>query len=373
MKHLYEEMTFEQFIVFIRSHQKQIKENINIYLNLEPILSEQDRKITGAVLESFFHLLANLDLKTMTDEYKKPFDTWLQSQITTMNEKHFNLFLLIFEKAVMTLIANVKQNTVSIIMFLLSLYSHLIYTFNKMLDEKKDFGVTPDLLEMNKLQQLDKLNKLLISCSGDKDLPYILKKCEEIFYYKRCVFYAYIPWSGQFYGVIGAELPKVQSMKGHIGTNMASVFQTKKPIFLKDPHTFVKEEHIELFNLSSVIFVPIVHHNQVYGWVTFDQMGVEFDCSKEELMLLEEVGKRIGLYLSRSNDETDRDSMVHLTERESMILDLLSEGFDNKKMGELLHLSEHTIRDYVGSLMTKLQAKNRTQVVASAFRSGLLK
>ncbi len=63
---------------------------------------------------------------------------------------------------------------------------------------------------------LDKLNKLLIRSSGVQDLPYILKKCEDYFHYKRCVSYAYIPWSNQFYGVIGAELPKVQSMKGQI-------------------------------------------------------------------------------------------------------------------------------------------------------------
>lgn len=63
---------------------------------------------------------------------------------------------------------------------------------------------------------------------------------------------------------------------------------------------------------------------------------------------------------------------LHLTEREANILDLLAEGYDNKKMGELLFLSEHTVRDYVSSLMTKLKAKNRTQVVACAFRLGLL-
>ncbi|WP_369436298.1 LuxR C-terminal-related transcriptional regulator [Lysinibacillus fusiformis] len=55
-----------------------------------------------------------------------------------------------------------------------------------------------------------------------------------------------------------------------------------------------------------------------------------------------------------------------------MILRLLAEGYDNKKIGGLLFLSEYTVRDYVSSLMTKLKAKNRTQVVASAFRLGLL-
>jgi len=218
---------------------------------------------------------------------------------------------------------------------------------------------------------LDKLNKLLIRSSGVQDLPYIFKKCEEYFHYKRCVFYAYIPWSNQFYGVIGAELPKVQSMKGQI-TEENIVFSSKKPIYLRNPKNYIKEEHIKLFNLSSIIFIPLTHQDQLFGWLTFDQLGEEFDYSKEELDILEQAGKRLGLYLSRKGGEVAKTSDLHITERESTILELLAEGYDNKKIGELLFLSEHTVRDYVSSLMTKLKAKNRTQVVASAFRLGLL-
>ena len=72
------------------------------------------------------------------------------------------------------------------------------------------------------------------------------------------------------------------------------------------------------------------------------------------------------------SDAAAKTPDLHLTEREANILDLLAEGYDNKKMGELLFLSEHTVRDYVSSLMTKLKEKNRTQVVACAFRLGLL-
>lgn len=169
-------------------------------------------------------------------------------------------------------------------------------------------------------------------------------------------------------------MSKVQSMKGRLSMKLpfTTVINTKKPLFLKNPRYYVNEEHIELFNLSSVVFVPIVHEGNVFGWVTFDQMGEEFDCSKEELSLLGEAGERIGLYLTRMEDEVSSGPKLRLTERESMILELLADGYDNKKMGELLHLSEHTVRDYVRSLMTKFKAKNRTQVVASAFRLGLI-
>ncbi|MFE4077533.1 response regulator transcription factor [Peribacillus sp. YIM B13477] len=93
----------------------------------------------------------------------------------------------------------------------------------------------------------------------------------------------------------------------------------------------------------------------------------------DEMTLLEQVGKRLGVYLSRKDDEVSIGTDIQLTEREAMILNLLAEGYNNKTMAELLQLSEHTVRDYVRSLMTKFKAKNRTQEVVYGFRLGLLK
>ncbi|MGW6379952.1 LuxR C-terminal-related transcriptional regulator [Peribacillus butanolivorans] len=373
--HPYEEITFQQFVLFIKTHSKQIEENINIYLSLEPTISESDRKITDTLLHSFFQLLTQSNIEGIDEDLASHFDNWLQSQLSILNMKSFNLFQLIFQKSLITLMIQIKHNRIiPILMFSLSIFTYLVHSYNNWVDAD-----TTDLTkknphenrELKRLQLLDKLNKLLIRSSGVHDLAYILKKCEEYFHYKRCVFYAYIPWSNQFYGVIGAELPKVQSMKGQL-TEQNTVLSSKKPIYLKNPRNYIKEEHVKLFNLSSVIFIPITHQDQLFGWLTFDQLGEEFDCSKGELDLLEQVGNRLGLYFSRKGEEVAKTSDLHLTERETTILDLLSEGYDNKKIGELLFLSEHTVRDYVSSLMTKLKAKNRTQVVALAFRLGLL-
>ncbi len=371
----YEEITFEQFIIFIKSHHQQLEENINSYLNLETAISESDRKVIKNLLDTFLQFLTSPNLQNGNDVYKSYLDNWLQSQLSTLTMKRFNLFRLLFEKSFITLMLQIKHNrTSSFLMFLLSIFTYLDFSYEKWIEVPKKNGKQHDKnKELTKFELIDQLNKLLILSSGVHDLAFILKKCEEYFHYKRCVFYAYIPWSNQFYGVIGSELPKVQSMKGHLNPKQAMLFNTKQPIFLKNPENFIKEEHIHLFNLSSVIFIPIAHDNQLYGWLTFDQLGEEFDCSKEELDILEEVGIRLGLFFARKSEQIEKTTGLHLTERETMILDLLAEGYDNKKMAELLYLSEHTVRDYVSSLMTKLKAKNRTQVVASAFRLGLLK
>ncbi|KOP70960.1 hypothetical protein AMS60_23165 [Bacillus sp. FJAT-21945] len=372
----YEEIDFEQFIIFIKSHSKQIRENITIYINLDPAITEEERIKVGTLLDSFIHFLSHPDIEEISNHYKEHLDTWLQSQITILDTRIFHFFHLFFEKSILTLMANLKQHSrnIPILLFLLSIFSHLLYSYNKWMDSETESPVSRNAEENEELRRLyllDQLNQILISTSGVNNLAHILKKCEDILHYRRCVFYAYIPWSNQFYGVIGSELTKVQSMRGQLN-KQNTFFNTRVPIFLKNPHNFVSEEHIKLFNLSSVIFVPVFNQQQLLGWLTFDQLGEEFDCSKEELVLLEQAGKRIGLYLARNNDEVSRVAEIRLTERETMILDLLTEGYDNKKMGELLHLSEHTVRDYISSLMTKLNAKNRTQVVASAFRLGLI-
>jgi len=367
-----EEVTLQEFVLFIKIHHKQIEENINIYLNLEPAVAETERKRAALLLDSFLRLLTHTNIDELNGEDKYFFNTWLQSQLSIIDRKSFNLFQLIFEKSLITFMIQQKSSrTNAVLMYVLSLFLSLVQLYYDGEGENKSSIRLIENQELRHLQLLDKLDKLLISSSGYQDLAYILNKCEEYFNYKRCVFYAYVPWSNQFYGVIGAELPKVQSMKGEL-TGENAILSSRKPIYLKNPKNYVKEEHIQLFGLSSIIFIPIIQRDQLFGWLTFDQLGEEFDCTKEDLALLEEVGKRIGLFLSRKGEKVEKNTELHLTERESMILGLLAEGYDNKKIASLLFLSEHTVRDYVSSLMTKLKAKNRTQVVASAFRIGLL-
>lgn len=324
------------------------------------------------LLDSFLRLMTHANIDELNNDDKYFFNTWLQSQLSIIDRKSFNLFQLIFEKSLITFMIQQKSSrTNAIFMYVLSTFTLLVELYYGCEEDNQTGNITTENQKIRHLQLLDRLDKLLISSSGYQDLALILKKCEEYFSYKRCVFYAYVPWSNQFYGVIGAELPKVQSMKGEL-TGENTILSSRKPIYLKNPKNYVKEEHIQLFNLSSIIFIPILCEDQLFGWLTFDQLGEEFDCTKEELTLLEEVGKRLGLFLSRKGEKVEKNTVLHLTERESMILGLLAEGYDNKKIAGLLFLSEHTVRDYVSSLMTKLKAKNRTQVVASAFRLGLL-
>lgn len=53
-----------------------------------------------------------------------------------------------------------------------------------------------------------------------------------------------------------------------------------------------------------------------------------------------------------------------LNKQERRIVKLLFEGFTNREMGERLHLSPLTIRNYVSKLLLKYEAHNRTQLLS---------
>lgn len=62
----------------------------------------------------------------------------------------------------------------------------------------------------------------------------------------------------------------------------------------------------------------------------------------------------------------------NLTEREYEILILLSQGKSNAEIAENLFLSEGTVRNYVSSILEKLEVTDRTQAAVIALRSGLV-
>ncbi len=57
-----EEVTLQEFVLFIKVHHKQIKENMNIYLNLEPAIGETERNRVALLLDSFLRLLTHTNI-----------------------------------------------------------------------------------------------------------------------------------------------------------------------------------------------------------------------------------------------------------------------------------------------------------------------
>lgn len=63
---------------------------------------------------------------------------------------------------------------------------------------------------------------------------------------------------------------------------------------------------------------------------------------------------------------------IRLTRREQQVLQRLQFGLTNKEISVELSISTVTVRDYIRNLMFKLDASNRTMVVANARNKGLI-
>ncbi|MFB9903137.1 response regulator transcription factor [Allokutzneria oryzae] len=61
-----------------------------------------------------------------------------------------------------------------------------------------------------------------------------------------------------------------------------------------------------------------------------------------------------------------------LTDREREVLAKVGEGQSNAEIGQSLHMSPATARTHVGRLLSKLGARDRAQLVAIAYETGLI-
>ncbi len=93
--------------------------------------------------------------------------------------------------------------------------------------------------------------------------------------------------------------------------------------------------------------------------------GGEMLLSREDLARsLRGVGEEAGL--------ASQDLIQPLSEREREVLRLLATGLGNREIGELLFVSENTIKTHVVHIIGKLGVSDRVQAAVWAARSGLL-
>ena len=65
------------------------------------------------------------------------------------------------------------------------------------------------------------------------------------------------------------------------------------------------------------------------------------------------------------------DLLAGLTGREREVLSLVAAGRSNEEIGAELYLSMATVKSHIGRLLTKLDARDRAQLVIAAYEGGL--
>lgn len=91
------------------------------------------------------------------------------------------------------------------------------------------------------------------------------------------------------------------------------------------------------------------------------------DCQPADLALaVQSLPKRPRARRAPSADASEP------TARELDVVELLAQGMTNREIAGALFISEHTVRNHVGHLFTKLGVNSRTQAVMKAGRLGWL-
>jgi DNA-binding NarL/FixJ family response regulator len=67
-----------------------------------------------------------------------------------------------------------------------------------------------------------------------------------------------------------------------------------------------------------------------------------------------------------------RKEFEPLTPRELEVLQELAKGLANKQIAEVMDVSQHTIKDYLKAILTKLHVADRTEAVTVAIQRGLI-
>jgi DNA-binding CsgD family transcriptional regulator len=76
--------------------------------------------------------------------------------------------------------------------------------------------------------------------------------------------------------------------------------------------------------------------------------------------------------LSTSQPESAFVGLLDLTEREVAVLCLIAEGRTSSEAAEVLHISHHTVAQHIAVMLRKSGARNRGELIARAFVTGLL-
>jgi two-component system response regulator NreC len=83
-------------------------------------------------------------------------------------------------------------------------------------------------------------------------------------------------------------------------------------------------------------------------------------------------GDAINQYMWQAKKEDGKTGYELLTSREREVLQLIAEGYSNQRIGQELFISVKTVEAHKAHIMSKLHARNRTDLIRYALRKGLV-
>ncbi|MEV6209922.1 response regulator transcription factor [Kitasatospora sp. NPDC051914] len=134
-----------------------------------------------------------------------------------------------------------------------------------------------------------------------------------------------------------------------------------------------------------LVVTTFEHDDHVYGALRAGAAGFLLKRARAEEMvqavrtvaggdslLFPEAVRRIVPGPAESSAAGARRLLHRLTAREREVLRLMADGLSNGEIAERLVVSPETVKTHVGNVLAKIGARDRTQAVVLAYRSGFM-
>lgn len=145
---------------------------------------------------------------------------------------------------------------------------------------------------------------------------------------------------------------------------------------IKGSHENIRIVVLTTFNDDSYIFGTL--KNGASGYLLKDATPDEIiDGVKKAYtggtMINAEVATKLVKHLSNQSEKVIEldDSLKELTARELEICHYLGEGKNNKEIGDLLFISEGTVKNNITRILDKLEFRDRTQLALYSVKNGI--
>jgi DNA-binding NarL/FixJ family response regulator len=92
-----------------------------------------------------------------------------------------------------------------------------------------------------------------------------------------------------------------------------------------------------------------------------------------DAMLAPSTTRRLIVEFARRRPQREHANLVELSPRETDVLRRIAAGRSNPEIAKELFISNETVKTHVSRILTKLQARDRTQAVIAAYETGLVR
>ncbi|GAA4974711.1 response regulator [Actinoplanes utahensis] len=101
--------------------------------------------------------------------------------------------------------------------------------------------------------------------------------------------------------------------------------------------------------------------------------GIRLVAAGEALLAPRVTRKLIATFTGQGGPAAAPRGLEVITEREREVLGLIARGLSNTEIAEHLHLGVGTVKTHITRLLSKLGARDRAQLVITAYESGLVR